>query len=158
MSNKIWSLLRIAIGLIFLWAFLDKVFGLGYATKEAASWVNGGSPTNGFLSHATGPFASFFQGLAGSPIIDWVFMLSLLCLGWALVLGIGLKLAGWGGATLMLLMWAASLPVETHPFIDQHIIYALILVGFAVSDAGSDWSLRVQWRSAPLIIRHPFLG
>jgi thiosulfate dehydrogenase [quinone] large subunit len=139
MNNKIWALVRIALGLIFLWAFFDKVFGLGYATKSAGAWLNGGSPTTGFLSHATGPFASFFQSLAGSPIIDWLFMLALLALGLGLTLDIGRKLYGWGGALLMLLMWAAALPVENHPFIDQHIIYALVFIGFATTKCGVDW-------------------
>lgn len=31
-----------------LWAFLDKTFGLGYSTRVAKAWVNGGSPTKGF--------------------------------------------------------------------------------------------------------------
>lgn len=47
---------RIAVGFLMLWAFLDKLFGLGYSTPAAKSWLNGGSPTNGFLSHvAVGP-------------------------------------------------------------------------------------------------------
>ena len=29
------AVLRIATGFIFLWAFLDKMFGLGYATPAA---------------------------------------------------------------------------------------------------------------------------
>ncbi len=47
--------LRIALGWIFLWAFLDKLFGLGHETASQAAWVNGGSPTAGFLGHATLP-------------------------------------------------------------------------------------------------------
>ena len=51
------AVLRLATGFIFLWAFLDKLFGLGYSTKSANAWIHGGSPTNGFLSHvAVGPF------------------------------------------------------------------------------------------------------
>ena len=68
-----WGLLRIAMGWIFLWAFLDKCFGLGFATGRdpetgaidfgsADAWINGGSPTEGFLSfglHTKEPFTSF---------------------------------------------------------------------------------------------------
>ncbi|MFD7659099.1 hypothetical protein ACFV4N_34405, partial [Actinosynnema sp. NPDC059797] len=43
------AVLRVATGLVFLWAFLDKAFGFGYATKAANAWVDGGSPTRGFL-------------------------------------------------------------------------------------------------------------
>src|SRR6476620_930587 len=68
--------LRIATGFVFLWAFLDKTFGLGYSTPDARAWINGGSPTNGFLSHVDyGPFKGFFNAIAGNPIADWLFML-----------------------------------------------------------------------------------
>src|SRR6478672_9186004 len=50
--------LRLALGIEFLWAFLDKTFGLGYATPTARAWINGGSPTKGFLSHvSSGPLS-----------------------------------------------------------------------------------------------------
>jgi thiosulfate dehydrogenase [quinone] large subunit len=63
------------MGLIFLWAFFDKLLGLGFATKAENAWINGGSPTSGFLLHGTkGPFAEFFQSLAGIPTVDWLFM------------------------------------------------------------------------------------
>ena len=44
--------LRLALGFEFLWAFLDKTFGLGYSTPSSQAWINGGSPTKGFLSGA----------------------------------------------------------------------------------------------------------
>jgi thiosulfate dehydrogenase (quinone) large subunit len=44
---------RIAIGWTFLWAFLDKAVGLGFATQRADAWISGGSPTFGYLTFAT---------------------------------------------------------------------------------------------------------
>lgn len=49
----VWAVLRISLGWIFLWAFLDKTFGLGAATESDNAWVDGGSPTEGYLSFAT---------------------------------------------------------------------------------------------------------
>ena len=46
------GLARISLGWVFLWAFLDKTFGLGYATESKDAWIDGGSPTFGFLSSA----------------------------------------------------------------------------------------------------------
>ena len=37
--------LRLSLGWIFLWAFLDKMFGLGHETTSAQAWINGGHPT-----------------------------------------------------------------------------------------------------------------
>lgn len=51
----------------------DKIFGLGFSTTSDNAWLVGGSPTSGFLTFATqGPFASFFQSLAGSVFVDWI--------------------------------------------------------------------------------------
>ncbi|MEU1390068.1 hypothetical protein ABZ444_29030, partial [Nonomuraea sp. NPDC005730] len=47
--DYVWAVARIAIGWIFLWAFLDKTFGWGFATPAGKAWVAGGSPTTGFL-------------------------------------------------------------------------------------------------------------
>jgi thiosulfate dehydrogenase [quinone] large subunit len=62
------AVVRVATGFVFLWAFLDKTFGFGYATPVARAWIHGGSPTKGFLSSvAVGPFESTFHTWAGAP-------------------------------------------------------------------------------------------
>jgi thiosulfate dehydrogenase (quinone) large subunit len=66
MSPYVWAITRISLGWIFLWAFLDKAFGLGRATPAENAWLDGGSPTNGFLANApTGPFENLYKDLAG---------------------------------------------------------------------------------------------
>ena len=73
-NNKMWSVLRIALGFVFLWAFLDKLFGLGFATTPEKSWLAGGSPTFGFLNFAVkGPFASFYHSIASSVLVEWLY-------------------------------------------------------------------------------------
>lgn len=128
---------------IFLWAFVDKLFGLGFATARENSWLNGGSPTTGYLSFATeGPVAVFFQGLAGIPLIDWMFMLGLLFIGLTLLLN---KYVFWGaiaGIVLMLLMWLSTFPPENNPLIDDHIVYALVLALLAIRSKGGKLSLK----------------
>jgi thiosulfate dehydrogenase [quinone] large subunit len=100
--------LRISVGFVFLWAFLDKTFGLGYATPAAKSWINGGSPTKGFLSGVeVGPFQSFFNNIAGTWWANTLFMLGLLAIGLALILGVGLKFAAVATSVMMVMMWAA---------------------------------------------------
>lgn len=159
MNNKFWSLLRVALGFVFLWAFLDKLFGLGYATKEAASWLNGGSPTAGFLSFGTtGPLADFYKGLSGSALVDWLFMLGLLGIGFSFVFGIGMKFMGWIGALLMVMMWSAVQPLKNNPLIDDHIIYALLLICLGRSDVADGMSFRTAWRNTAFVQKHPWLA
>ena len=82
------ALLRIAVGFIFLWSFLDKTFGLHYSTGPSRAWINGGTPAQSYLTGATTgkPLASFFESLA-MPAMDWLFMLGLLGIGLAFLLG-----------------------------------------------------------------------
>ncbi|MBG0816658.1 DoxX family membrane protein [Planomonospora sp. ID82291] len=157
-AAKVWAITRIALGWIFLWAFLDKLFGLGFSTPSERAWINGGSPTSGFLK-GTGENAlgGMFSGLAGQGWVDWLFMLGLLGIGTALILGIGLRVAAVTGALLMVLMWMAQLPLETNPIIDDHIIYALVLAGLALSNAGDTWGLGRQWGATNLVRGKPFL-
>lgn len=134
MKTKILSVLRYALSFVFLWAFFDKTFGLGFTTTVEKAWINGGSPTYGFLTMGTkGPFAEFFQGLAGMQVTDWLFMAGLLGIGISLLLNKYIKLGAYAGALMMLLMYLAALFPENNPIIDDHIIYALVLVFFAQS-------------------------
>ena len=157
-ARYVLSLTRFALGWTFLWAFLDKTFGLGFATAAEDAWVNGGSPTYGFLNFATEGkvFHDFFAGLAG-PAADWAFMLGLLGLGVALIAGIGMRIAAVSGTVMMLGMWAASLRLDNNPFMDDHIIYALVLIALAIFGAGRTWGLGRRWEETKLVQRFPIL-
>lgn len=152
------GLLRIGLGWIFLWSFLDKTFGLGFATTTDKSWLNGGSPTVGFLKFGTyGPFAEIFQSIAGNPIVDWLFMLGLLGVGLALILGIGIKIASYAGSLIMLFIWLSMLPPKQNPFLDEHIIYILALFTLSAVNAGQYLGLGKWWASTSLVKRYPIL-
>lgn len=143
---------------MFLWAFLDKTFGLGHNTASADAWTNGGSPTQGFLgSAATGPLSSIYHSLAGTAFADVLFMIALLTIGTALMLGIGMWLAAAGGAVLTVMMWGAVLPPANNPFMDDHLIYALVLGVLAVFGAGRSFGLGGWWEHTVLTRGRPYL-
>src|SRR3989344_4075156 len=129
----VWLKLRFVMSFIFLWAFFDKLFGLGFATTSDKAWINGGSPTTGFLSGGVkGPFAEIFHSLAGVVVVDWLFMLGLLFAGLTLIFN---KYVKWGcvaGSLIFLLMYLSLLWPENNPIIDEHIVYILVLalIGF----------------------------
>lgn len=152
-----WAGLRLSLGFMLLWAFFDKLLGLNYSTSPDRSWLNGGSPTQGFLTRASGPAAAFFQELAGHPVVDALFMAGLLLIGTALVLGIGLRIAGYSGALLFVLMWAASMPSRNNPLVDQHVVYALLLLGMTLTTAGHTLGFGRAWERQPLVQKWPFL-
>ena len=160
---------RLSLGWVFLWAFLDKLFALGFSTgRDAesgvvdrfgdAAWINGGSPTEGFLKFgADGPLKGFYNDIAGAAWADWLFMLGLAGIGTALLLGIGMRIAAAAGVALMLMMWSAVLPPENNPFMDDHIVYALVLVALALTSAGKTLGLGRVWERIPLVGRYGFL-
>ncbi|WP_239147017.1 hypothetical protein [Planobispora rosea] len=153
-----WAAARIALGWVFLWAFVDKLFGLGFATPAAKAWAGGGSPTTGFLKGSgENALGGFFSSLAGQAWVDWLFMLGLAGVGGALIVGAGMRVAAAAGATMMLLMWAAQLPLETNPFMDDHIVYAIVLVGLALAKAGDTLGIGAWWSRTALVKRLPIL-
>ncbi len=152
------SLARITLGWIFLWAFVDKLFGLGFATPNGKAWLDGVSPTTGFLKGAAyGPLADLFHRLAGSVVVDWLFMMGLLLIGLALITGIGIQIAGYSGALLVTLMWLSMLPPKQNPIVDDHIVYLFLLLACAQS-TDSHWLGAGKWWSRiRLIQKYPFL-
>ncbi len=150
--------LRLALGWVFLWAFLDKLFGLGRATEPANAWINGGSPTKGFLGNAvTGPFEGFYHSFAGAAWADWLFMIGLAGIGIALIAGIGIRIAAAAGSLMLVLMWTAVLPPENNPFMDDHLVYAGILTVLALTAAGNTLGLGSSWNRLPVVQRLPWL-
>ncbi len=92
----VWAIARLFLGWTFLWAFLDKLVGLGHETPAAKGWLDGGSPTKGFLTGSPkGAFASFYHNL---------------------VL-IGLALAGAGDTFGFGRIWGNTKLVRTYPIL-----------------------------------------
>lgn len=159
-STGLWvslAITRVLLGFVFLWAFLDKTFGLGFSTPSARAWINGGSPTTGYLSNLDGTFGAFFNGLAGNTFVDWVFMLGLFGIGVGLVLGIAMRLSIISGIAMLVLMWLAALPLTTNPIIDDHIVYAAVLAVFWFSPSLQHISLGKSWHSLSFVKNNAWL-
>ena len=161
------AVLRIGFGLTFLWAFFDKLFALGFATGRSvdpatgaetvdrfgdAAWINGGSPTEGFLTFgAKGPFQDFYNSIAGDPWADWLFMIGLAGIGFALTLGIGMRLATISGALMYVLMWTVVLPPENNPVLDDHLLGAVTMIVLLLTAAGTTWGLGQAWNRTTMV-------
>ena len=160
--------LRLAIGFEFLWAFLDKTFGFGYTTSSAQAWIHGGSPTRGFLSGVNvGPLQGTFHWLAGITAVDWLFMLGLLGVGVALILGVALRPAAIAGCTMLAMMYVATWPFaklgggrptgSTNPLIDDHIVSIVALIAIGAFAAFSVGVLSRRWSALALVRSHSWL-
>jgi thiosulfate dehydrogenase [quinone] large subunit len=163
------AVLRITTGFVFLWAFLDKTFGFGYSTPAERSWINGGSPTKGFLSHVeVGPFQSIAHSMAGTWWADTLFMVGMAAVGIALLAGIGLRVAAASGTLIVGMMWLAEFPLDrftaagepsgsTNPVTDYHLIYAIVLIVLAAGYAGHTWGLGRIWARLPFVQRNRWM-
>ena len=174
-AARMLATLRIAFGLTFLWAFFDKLLALGFHTgaitneagtrtgidffAEDAAWINGGSPTEGYLSnvHENNWLQGMWNDMAGQPWADWLFMIGLLGVGLTLTFGIGMRVGAIAGATMYVLMWFSSFPLDQNPIIDEHLLGALTLGVLALTYAGDTWGFGKQWARMPLVMHHPWL-
>lgn len=139
---------RIVIGWIFLWAFIDKLFGLGYSTPASGAWVRGGTPAQGYIGGLEGPFAESFQSLFLNAFGDWLFMIGLAGLGVALTLGVFLRIAAVSGTLLLGLMYLSQFPAAvggTNPVTTSHWVEAALVIISAITLAGDTWGLGRWW-------------
>jgi thiosulfate dehydrogenase (quinone) large subunit len=170
-ARRALAVLRIGFGVTFMWAFFDKLLALGYATGKNAetgavdrfgpdAWINEGSPTFGFLKFGVSEdnwFHDFFGSIAGDAWANWLFMIGLAGIGFALLFGVGIRLAAISGAVLYLLMYAASFPLENNPVVDDHLTGAIVLVVLAATLAGDTWGFGTAWAKTKLVRRFPVL-
>ncbi len=174
-ARKALAALRIGFGLTFLWAFFDKLFALGFhtgaVTNDAgvrtgidffgpAAWVSGGSPTEGFLKFGVADsnwMQGFYNTIGGTWYADTLFMLGLLGIGLALTFGFGMRIAAATGALLYFLMWTASLPLDTNPILDDHILGMITVIVLALTLAGDTWGVGKAWAKTHLVRRYPAL-
>lgn len=143
------ALLRIGLGLLYLWAFISQGFGVTYTNTETPTsstaevstdkswhfgydadegWISSGfthSPTEGYTNNLDGPVA-FIPDDLPVGFVDFMWIFAVAGLGIALSLGIFMYIAGWGGFILNLLIWFSNFPPSNNPLIDgEHMAFAL---------------------------------
>ena len=143
---------RIVIGVIFLWAGLEKLIGSGPDGFSAAGFLQFG--TNGTLGwpffsgdsagHVFNPTAAFWQGLASNgtamPIINFLVMYGEIGIGVSLILGLLTRFAAAMGTLMMLLFFFAAWDFA-YGIVNQHLTYAVVTFGLAVIGAGNFYGL-----------------
>ena len=147
------GLLRIFFGFEFLWAFLDRLFGLGIATQPENSFLAGAPQTEGYLTFVTNPnspFAFIFNGpdallLQLGVLLDYAYMGMLLVGGISLLFGIGVRIGGLSTFIFFLSIWLATIPPQFNPFIEEHFLQMWILLFFAVSNSGYWLGFGERW-------------
>ena len=118
-------LLRLSMGWFFLHAGWEKLV------------AEGGWTAAGFLTHAVeGPFAGFFEGMAGSGVVDGLVIAGELFIGSALILGAAVRWTALAASLMLLLFYLAQLPPE-NGWVSDKILYILSLNVLAAARAGT---------------------
>ena len=143
-------LLRIGMGWLMFYAGITKVLNPAWSAQ-------------GYLKGAK-TFPGFYQWLLQPdvlPIINFINEWGLTLLGVSLILGIGVRLSSIFGAVLMLLYY---FPILDFPYpnphsyiVDEHIIYALVLLLLAGLRAGRIWGLENWCTNLPICSTFPVL-
>lgn len=142
--------LRVAMGWLMFYAGITKILDPQWSAV-------------GYLKGAK-TFTGFYQWLAFPANLGWINIVNewgLTLLGISLILGMGVRLSSILGVFLMMLYY---FPILTFPHIgassfivDSHIIFALILVFFAVIKAGRFFGLGGWCVGLPICKRFPIL-
>jgi len=162
------ALLRISLGLVYLWAFGAQGFGITYSNSVTApsgkagsygwhfsydsshGWISSGfshSPTAAYIGNTHGPLAFIVQRLP-QGLDDFGWMFAIAGLGIALTFGIFMRIAGWGGFLLNILIWFSGFPPSSNPVIDgTHTIYALLILLLMFLHAGRRWGFGRWWEA-----------
>lgn len=151
------SVFRILIGWLFIWSFLDKMFGLGFKTPAGSGWIDGVSPSSyvGFVTK--GVFSDLFNSVAGNMFVDILLMAGLLILGTTILLGIGTKLTTVFTIMFFLVMYSLCIPPEDNPLIDYRIILAVGMLVIYFLGGYEKFSLYDKWKEFPLVKQYPIL-
>ena len=86
-------------------------------------------------------------------------MLSMLGIGLALMLGIGVRAAAVGGIIWMAIFYTATaIWPEHNPVIDDHVIDAAVLAGLFLANAGRYYGLGKWWQGFDFVKdrRYPY--
>src|SRR3989338_4108549 len=143
-------LLRVSMGWLMLYAGITKVLDPNWS---AAGYLQGAKTFAGFYQWLTQPNIL--------PAINFINEWGLTLLGVSLILGIFVRLSSVFGTVLMMLYY---FPVLTFPYIsqhyfivDEHVIYALVLIFFAAIGAGRYYGLDTWCAGLPICVKFPRL-
>lgn len=142
-SSAILAILRVTLGWLFLYAGVTKVLDPAWS---AEGYIRGAKT-----------FAPFFMWLAAPGRIAFINFINewgLVLLGVSLIFGIAVRLSSWFGALLMVLYYLVVLDfprIAPHSYlVDEHIIYALVLIYFALVRAGRVYGLETKCSNWPI--------
>ncbi len=145
------ALLRVLVGVIFLWAGLEKLtaakaFDASGFLKGATNGTLGWPFVSGEVAQGTvfNPTHDFWAGLAGNPglmsVINFLVVFGEIGIGVALIIGLFTRFAGAMGTLMMLFFFFAAWDFA-YGIVNQHLTYTLICATITGLGAGRYYGL-----------------
>ena len=140
--------------LAMAWAFLYAASHQVFVTWSVADFLNSTKTFHGFYSQFTGPEIA--------PVLTFLVGYGHLLIGLSLLLGLMVRVSSVFGIALMLLYWSAHLDFPyvsdtTNFLIDEHIVFAGVLVLLIVEHAGHVFGLDAWAEKLSFVREHPNL-
>lgn len=147
-------LLRLSLGWLFFYSGITKILNPDWTSIK---YLQGAKTFTGFYAWMSQPNIL--------SVVDIMNEWGQLLLGISLILGIAVRLSTTLGAILMALYYAAlpfPYPNPQSLIVDQHVIYALVMIYLGAVRAGRVYGLEEWCSKLPLCARFPkirkFLG
>ncbi|MFB6124696.1 MAG: DoxX family protein [Halanaeroarchaeum sp.] len=140
--------MRVAIGWVFFDAGVNRLTDPTWSAGDVLLATRPENPLSGLwlgLGHAA-------PGLVGA-ILAW----GLALVGIALLFGAAVRLSALLGGGLMVLLWAVSLPIDNALFVDEHVVYLLVLFALGAFGAGRIAGLDAYFEGSEWVRERPWL-
>ena len=147
------ALLRIVVGIIFLWAGLDKLLGgpaggwsaagfLGHATGGSLGWpfVTGTPAADAIYNPTHGLWVSLSTNSAAMSVINPLVVFGEIGIGISLVLGLLTRFGALMGALMMGFFFVAAWSF-TNGIVNEHLTYLVVCLAIAGLGAGKYYGL-----------------
>ncbi|HEV7199218.1 MAG TPA: DoxX family protein [Candidatus Limnocylindria bacterium] len=165
------AVLRIAVGIIFLWAGLEKVIGgggewsaagfLGFGTGGTLGWpFVTGEPGEGEIFNPTNAFwVAVADNQTAMTVIDLLVPWGQIGIGVSLILGLLTRFGAAMGTLMMVMFFFAAWDFE-FGIVNQHLTYAVVTFFLGYIGSGNFYGLdaTVGERVSPTLRRWLFSG
>lgn len=158
---------RIVIGVIFIWAGLDKLIGtsgwtaagfLAHGTAGTLGWPFVGPDAKGPFNPTMDFWVSLSKNDAAMTVVNILVVWGEVGVGISLILGLFTRFGAAMGTLMMLLFFVAAWD-WAFGVVNQHLTYAVVTAGLAVVGAGRYFGLDAAFGpSAPRWFRWLFMS
>lgn len=141
---------RIVIGIIFLWAGLEKFIGtpggwsaagfLGHGTAGTLGWPFVGANAQGPFNPTMNLWVELSKNSGAMTVVNFLVVFGELGIGVSLILGLLTRFGAVMGTLMMLLFFVAAWD-WAFGIVNQHLTYAVVTFGLAIVGAGNYFGL-----------------